>query len=57
MKMDKTAIADVASKLKFRTQAFINGKFVHYGAQAGIATPYNSTLRSLVKGIESGMGK
>lgn len=28
MKMDKTAIADVASKLKFRTQAFINGKFV-----------------------------
>jgi len=28
MKMDKTTIADVASKLKFRTQAFINGKFV-----------------------------
>lgn len=28
MKMDKTTIADVASKLTFRTQAFINGKFV-----------------------------
>ena len=28
MKMDKATIADVASKLKFRTQAFINGKFV-----------------------------
>ncbi|HCO93908.1 MAG TPA: aldehyde dehydrogenase [Phycisphaerales bacterium] len=26
--MDKATIADVASKLKFRTQAFINGKFV-----------------------------
>ena len=36
---------------------FINGKFVDYGAQAGIATPYNATLKSLVKGIESSMGK
>ena len=32
---------------------FINGKFVEYGRQAGIDTPYNITLRSLVKGLES----
>ncbi len=32
---------------------FINGKVVAYGEQAGIATPYNSTLVSLVKGLES----
>jgi 2-dehydropantoate 2-reductase len=32
---------------------YINGKFVAYGAQAGIETPYNNTLKSLVKGLES----
>jgi 2-dehydropantoate 2-reductase len=32
---------------------FINGKFVAYGKQAGIETPYNMTLRALVKGLES----
>ena len=32
---------------------FINGKFVEYGKRAGIETPYNTTLRSLVKGLES----
>jgi 2-dehydropantoate 2-reductase len=32
---------------------FINGKFVEYGEQAGIETPYNITLRALVKGLES----
>lgn len=32
---------------------FINGKFVEYGHRAGIETPYNTTLRSLVKGLES----
>ena len=31
----------------------INGKFIDYGAQAGIETPYNNTLRALVKGLES----
>ena len=31
---------------------FINGKFVHYGKQAGIETPYNQTLRALVKALE-----
>lgn len=32
---------------------FINGKFVEYGLQAGIETPYNTTLQSLVKGVQS----
>jgi 2-dehydropantoate 2-reductase len=32
---------------------FINGKFVEYGLQAGIDTPYNATLQSLVKGVHS----
>jgi 2-dehydropantoate 2-reductase len=34
---------------------YINGKFVEYGAQAGIPTPYNNTMRSLIKGIEFSM--
>jgi 2-dehydropantoate 2-reductase len=39
---------------KRRTEIdFINGKFVEYGEQAGIATPFNITLRALVKGLES----
>ncbi len=32
---------------------YINGKFVEYGRRAGIDTPYNITLQSLVKGLES----
>jgi len=32
---------------------FINGKMVEYGDRAGIKTPYNGTLRALVKGLES----
>jgi 2-dehydropantoate 2-reductase len=32
---------------------YINGKFVEYGQKAGIETPYNVTLKSLVKGLES----
>jgi len=35
---------------------FINGKFVDYGRQAGLKTPYNATLKSLVKGLESKIG-
>lgn len=31
---------------------FINGKFVEYGRQAGIETPYNNTMRALVKALE-----
>ena len=39
---------------KRRTEIdFINGKFVAYGVQAGIDTPYNNSLKSLVKGLES----
>ena len=32
---------------------FMNGKFVQYGKRAGIDTPYNHTLWTLVKGLES----
>lgn len=31
---------------------FINGKIIEYGARAGVPTPYNSTLRALVKALE-----
>ncbi|MEW6671110.1 MAG: 2-dehydropantoate 2-reductase [Thermodesulfobacteriota bacterium] len=38
---------------KRRTEIdFINGKFVEYGAQAGIDTPYNNTFKALVKALE-----
>ena len=38
---------------KQRTEIdYINGKFIEYGKRAGIETPYNSTLLSLVKAIE-----
>ena len=38
---------------KRRTEIdFINGKFVDYGEQAGVDTPYNKTLKALVKAIE-----
>jgi len=32
---------------------FMNGKFVEYGQQAGIETPYNRAMWALVKGLES----
>ncbi len=32
---------------------YMNGKFMEYGARAGLATPYNKTLHALVKGLES----
>ncbi len=31
---------------------YINGKIVEYGAQAGMATPYNTMIRGLVKALE-----
>ena len=41
---------------KRRTEIdYINGKFVEYGIRAGIPTPYNSTLVSLIKGVEFSM--
>ncbi|MBI5014787.1 MAG: 2-dehydropantoate 2-reductase [Deltaproteobacteria bacterium] len=40
-------------EMKRRTEVdFINGKIVDYGEQAGISTPYNRTLRGLVKALE-----
>jgi len=39
---------------KRRTEIdYMNGKFIEYGVQAGIETPYNIMIRSLVKAIES----
>ncbi len=32
---------------------YINGKIVEYGAQAGMATPYNTMIHGLVKALES----
>ena len=34
---------------------YINGKFVEYGVRAGVQTPYNITMRSLIKGKEFSM--
>ena len=31
---------------------YINGKIIEYGERAGVLTPYNTTLRSLVKALE-----
>jgi 2-dehydropantoate 2-reductase len=31
---------------------YINGKFVEYGHRAGVETPYNRSMLSLIKGIE-----
>ncbi|OGP33617.1 MAG: 2-dehydropantoate 2-reductase [Deltaproteobacteria bacterium GWC2_65_14] len=31
---------------------YINGKIIEYGAQAGIATPFNTMVRGLVKALE-----
>lgn len=41
-------------EMKRRTEIdYINGKFIEYGNQAGIETPYNITIRNLVKVLES----
>lgn len=41
-------------EMKRRTEVdFINGKFVEYGERARIDTPYNITIRNLVKALES----
>ncbi|MDM8524744.1 2-dehydropantoate 2-reductase [Desulfococcaceae bacterium HSG8] len=41
-------------EMKRRTEVdYINGKFVEYGQQAGIETPYNISIRNLVKALES----
>ena len=40
-------------EMKRRTEVdFINGKIIEYGERAGIATPHNATVRSLLKGME-----
>ena len=38
---------------KRRTEIdFINGKFIEYGQRAGVPTPFNTTIRALVKAVE-----
>lgn len=38
---------------KRRTEIdYINGKIVEYGKKAGVETPYNNIMRSLIKGLE-----
>ncbi len=32
---------------------YINGKIIEYGERAGVATPFNTTMRSLVKGLKA----
>ena len=32
---------------------YINGKIIEYGERAGVLTPYNTTLRCLVKALEA----
>lgn len=39
---------------KRRTEIdYINGKIIEYGERAGVPTPFNTTLRTLVKALES----
>jgi 2-dehydropantoate 2-reductase len=39
---------------KRRTEIdFLNGKVVEYGERCGLPTPYNATMKALVKGLES----
>jgi len=44
-------LIDIESKRRTEID-FMNGKFIEYGTQAGIDTPYNKSLLSLVKAIE-----
>ena len=36
---------------------FINGRIVEYGEKLGVRTPYNLTITSIVKALESGYKK
>lgn len=44
-------LVDIESQRRTEVD-FMNGKFIEYGEQAGVDTPYNNTLRSLVKALE-----
>lgn len=44
-------LVDIENKRRTEID-LINGKFVEYGEQAGVDTPYNKTLRALVKALE-----
>ncbi len=44
-------LVDIENKRRTEID-FINGKFVEYGEQSGVETPYNITIRALVKALE-----
>lgn len=45
-------LQDIESKRQTEID-FINGKIIEYGERAGVPTPFNTTLRSLVKALEA----
>ncbi|MBU3950284.1 MAG: 2-dehydropantoate 2-reductase [Proteobacteria bacterium] len=45
-------LTDIENKRRTEIE-FMNGKFVEYGRQTGMDTPYNKTLRALIKALES----
>lgn len=44
-------LTDIENKRRTEIE-FMNGKFIEYGRQTGIDTPYNKILRALVKALE-----
>ncbi len=48
-------LLDVESKRRTEID-FMNGKFVEYGRQAGMETPYSKTVRALLKALEQKKG-
>jgi 2-dehydropantoate 2-reductase len=44
-------LVDIENKRRTEID-YINGKFVEYGRQVGMETPYNTTLMALVKALE-----
>jgi 2-dehydropantoate 2-reductase len=45
-------LQDIEAKRRTEIE-YINGKIIEYGERAGVPTPYNATLRSLVKALEN----
>ncbi len=44
-------LVDIENKRRTEVD-FMNGKFIEYGERANVKTPYNKTIRNLVKAIE-----
>jgi 2-dehydropantoate 2-reductase len=55
MECETNAFPSILIDIENRRQteiAFMNGKIVEYGRQAGMEAPYNKTLRALVKTLK-----